>query len=77
MSNNEPLWKVMNNAAMQAQKSGRDGRLSYAAEILAIAKEIQLRWDNDLPDDSDLPGAIGMEIYHWLLAEADRAEAGR
>jgi hypothetical protein len=73
MSSTESLWKVLDDAAMQAQKSGRDGRLSYAAEIRAFADWIRKRH----PLEPDSPTYIGASLVAaQLLAEADRAEAG-
>jgi hypothetical protein len=75
-----PLWEVMRDAYIQSSGTliddlGREvlsgpDREEFAAMLRAIAKEIRHRWDADPPDD------IAIEIVVWLLAEADRAEAG-
>ena len=69
---NRPLWQTMaaarhgrpiNNDSMLGQTCGH----LYAAELRAIAGEMS--------DVFDLTGDAG-RVFEWLLAEADRAEAG-
>ena len=59
---NPPLWQVMANA------SNDWNRLDKAAEIRAIAKCLS---------EAERRGEfVSSGLYGWLLAEADRAEAG-
>jgi len=62
-----PLWRMMHDAYLKPKLSGPEGHLGFAAEIRAIAGEMS--------DVFDLTGDAG-RVFEWLLAEADRAEAG-
>ena len=79
MTDREPLWKEMIRKSDEVwfySSPEQAERLMCAAELRVIADEIKARWDVILPDDSSFHGDTGMEIYHWICAEADRAEAG-
>jgi hypothetical protein len=64
-----PLWRVMDDAVWDEVKRGGLVREIRAAEIRAIADEIEHR------------GALGLDLdpgetADWLRAEAERAERG-
>jgi hypothetical protein len=62
-TNRPPLWQVMRHASQHSRINWEHmDAFKYAAELRAIAYELIRR---------DHHGA-----GHWLLAEADRAEAG-
>lgn len=77
-----PLWELLHNAylktylalgkasALTPDDAESTMRLSYAAEIRALADEVERRGDAELDLD---PG----ETADWLRAEADRAQVGR
>ena len=67
MKPTEPLWRVMNDAFMDAE--GSLG-VAVAAEIRAIADALQSRFVFCFVE-SEVEEAVA-----WLRAEADRAEAG-
>jgi hypothetical protein len=67
---NRPLWEVMQVAFQDGFEKSRDvgdpDGHGYAAELRAIAQEIQRRvelWHSD-------------DVVRWLHSEADHAEAG-
>jgi hypothetical protein len=74
----------MHEAAVQAGPSATL-RECYAAELRAIAHEMQLGDRPQAHDFPSLPGfaeAVGrwearLEIRNWLLVEADKAEVWR
>jgi hypothetical protein len=70
---NRPLWQAMQDAYCGTDFTPEplDAPL-YAAEIRAIAEEIERRRRLLEPGYNLSPE----EIIAWLLAEADRAEAG-
>jgi hypothetical protein len=61
--NRPPLWRVLR----EAFDYGKPLEDAYAAEIRAIAKEIEARIYSDQPIEA---------VIELLRAEADRAEAG-
>lgn len=65
---NRPLWEVMQAAYFKGRNPGISEPHGYAAELRAIAEEIERRDDQGLNRE---PGRIAQ----WLHAEADRAEA--
>ena len=73
---NRPLWRKMEVAYSESEKPGGvENWLSehgYAAEIRAIADELQERRSNLETGYNLRPEGI----IAWLRAEADRAEAG-
>jgi hypothetical protein len=77
----QPLWEIIHNAYLKAYLAHGKGsamdpstaeagmRISYAAELRALADIVERRGDAKLDLD---PG----ETADWLRAEADRAEKG-
>jgi hypothetical protein len=70
---NPPLWEVM-HCAWSPHRFPGGWRLGYAAELRAIAGELESR-RGFLVDGHNL-GPESKAIAAWLYAEADRAEAG-
>jgi hypothetical protein len=70
MADKKPLWEVMDDAVWNELKRGGLVRQIRAAEIRAIADEVERR------------GALGLDLdplpetADWLRAEAERAEKG-
>ena len=79
MSTNEPrppLWRVMHDAYLRSALSwqnlvGPEGHIGFAAEIRAIADEIDGRFLVGV-----VPDPMAIEIALWLRIEANRSEAG-
>jgi hypothetical protein len=69
MTEQKPLWEVMQSAYIAGCKPGCGYRRGYAAEIRAIALEIAQR------DPDNTMSALAVE--EWLLGEAERAEGSR
>jgi hypothetical protein len=70
--NRPPLWQVMLEAiddALEKNEEPVHERLMCAAELRAIAEEMVLHFDPWLQEHAD--------VEAWLLAEAERAEAGK
>jgi hypothetical protein len=66
---NRPLWEVMEASFLAGRNPGYCDRRGYAAELRAIAGEMCSRFFSSIEDNP--------VFYDWLLAEADRAEAGQ
>ena len=67
-----PLWWVMQGAYFEGRKPGHCDRLGYAAELRAIADEIDNRYKV-----TPYMVRVGTEdVAKMLRAEADLAEAG-
>lgn len=63
----QPLWRVMQGAYFEGLKPGFSDHPGYAAEIRAVADEVERRGEKGLDLD---PG----ETAEWLRAEADLAD---
>jgi hypothetical protein len=72
---NRPLWQAMQYAYAKWVKertaNQADDRYGYAAELRAIAEAISNELATHIVGDDPV-----MEVVAWLLAEADKAEAG-
>ena len=65
---NRPLWEAMDAARFLAFRMGCNNGAAAAAELRAIAKAMA---------EAEQRGEFTSNgLYGWLLAEADRAEAG-
>jgi hypothetical protein len=67
--NHPPLWQIMADAYIQSLVL-HESYPCYAAEIRAIAAELANKESEWRAECSD------MSAVQWLLAEADKAEAG-
>ena len=65
-----PLWRVMQDAYFKGRNPGMSEPHGYAAELRAIAEEVWRRGSEGIATDYG-------DIWNWLHAEADRAEAGK
>jgi hypothetical protein len=64
---NRPLWQVMADAYIIAHASGNVAH-AYAAELRAVV--------NAMEDHFVMLNGDSILVRDWLLAEADKAEAG-